>query len=197
MSKSNGALNAIGKVITYILIVLLVLGIAGSVAYFFMRSQGMTFYVEYNGEHYLIGSDGDSFTLRTGETHEFFVKSLTGGEVDFDVKIMSNADNNIAFACNEEYHNTYTANADTNDYSDVFGLQTKTDGFTVTIPQDMTVETAIETKYGGDITLLDELSYSTAYFIISVTVDESSVNLPFIFGEKVSGITLNPPQIVF
>ena len=79
----------------------------------------------------------------------------------------------------------------------MFGLQAETDGFTVTIPQDMTVEQAIETKLGGDITLIDELSDSTAYFVITVTVDESSVELPFVFGAKVSGVTLNPPSIIF
>lgn len=31
MSKANGTINAIGKIITYILVVLLVLGIAGGI----------------------------------------------------------------------------------------------------------------------------------------------------------------------
>ena len=61
----------------------------------------------------------------------------------------------------------------------------------------MTVEQAIETKMGGDITLLDEISDSTAYFVITVTVDESSVDLLFVFGVEVSGVTLNPPSIIF
>lgn len=194
MSKAS---SAFGKFVVWLLVVILIVAVVGVALFFALREQGMTNYVEYNGERYLVGSDGGSFTLRTGETHEFFVKSLTGGEVEFDVKITSNSDNNIAFAYNEEYHHSYTDNDDTNDYSDVFGLQAETDGFTVTIPQDMTVEQAIETKLGGDITLIDELSDSTAYFVITVTVDESSVELPFVFGAKVSGVTLNPPSIIF
>lgn len=194
MSKAS---NAFGKFVVWLLVVILIVAVVGVALFFALREQGITYYVEFGDERYFAGGKGDSLELMDGETHEFSVKSLTGDEIEFDVKITSNADNNICFAYNGEFHYSYTGNAVTDDYSDVFGLQTKTDGFTVTIPQDMTVETAIETKYGGDITLLDELSYSTAYFIISVTVDESSVNLPFIFGEKVSGITLNPPQIVF
>ena len=50
MSKANGTINAIGKIITYILVVLLVLGIAGGISYFVLRNQGITYYVEYDGE---------------------------------------------------------------------------------------------------------------------------------------------------
>ena len=198
MSKAS---NAFGKFVVWLLVVILIVAVVGVALFFALREQGLTNYIEYSGERYMVGSDGGSFSLQTGETHEFFVKSLTGGKVDFDVKITSNADNNIAFVYYEEYHNSYTDNADTNDYSDVFGLQTETDGFTVTIPQDMTVETAIETKYGGDITLIDKLSDSTAYFVITVTVDGKSVDLQFVFDGQantpVDGVTLNPPSIIF
>ena len=100
MSKANGAMGAVGKVITYILVVLLVLGIAGGIAYFALRSQGVTFYVEYGGERYIANGDGGSLSLRAGDPHEFSVKSLTGGEVNFDVKVVSNSSNNFAFTCN-------------------------------------------------------------------------------------------------
>lgn len=42
MSKANGTINAIGKIITYILVVLLVLGIAGGISYFVLRNQGIS-----------------------------------------------------------------------------------------------------------------------------------------------------------
>ena len=194
MSKASGAF---GKFMLWLFAVVLIVAVISVALYFGLREQGMTYYVEYNGQRYWGGMNDDSLSLRTGETQEFTVKSLTGGEVEFDVKITSNSDNNIAFAYNEEYHDSYTGNAATDDYSDVFGLQAETDGFTVTIPQDMTVETAIETKLGGDITLIDELSDGTAYFVITVTVDENSVDLPFTFGAGITGVTLDPPQIIF
>ena len=87
MGKSNGALGAIGKVITYILVVLLVLGIAGMVAYFALRAQGVTYYVEYNGERYIANGDGGSIALLNGKTYNFAVKSLTGEEVNYSVKV--------------------------------------------------------------------------------------------------------------
>ena len=63
MSKANGTINTIGKIITYILVVLLVLGIAGGISYFVLRNQGITYYVEYDGEKYLADSDGGSSVI--------------------------------------------------------------------------------------------------------------------------------------
>ena len=82
MSKANGTINTIGKIITYILVVLLVLGIAGGISYFVLRNQGITYYVEYDGEKYLADSDGGSLYLPPSDKPQSFaVKSLTGGEV--------------------------------------------------------------------------------------------------------------------
>lgn len=191
------AKSASGKFVVWLLAVVFIIAVVCIALFFILRERGLTNYVEYNGERYFLGSDGGELFLRRGKTHEFSVKSLTGGEVDFDVKIMSNVDNNIAFAYNGEYHNSYTGNAEMDDYTDVFDLQADTDGFAVTISQNMTLETAIETKLNGDITLLDEFSDRTACFVITVTVGNSSVVLPFAFGAEVSDVTLNPPSIIF
>ena len=58
MSKVNGVVNTITKIITWVLVVLLMLGIIGGVAYFALRSQGVTFYVEYGGEKYFAAGEG-------------------------------------------------------------------------------------------------------------------------------------------
>lgn len=197
MSKANGALGAVGKVITYILVVLLVLGIAGGIAYFALRSQGVTYYVEYGGEMYLANGDGGNITLRTGETHEFSVKSLTGGEVNFDVKVVSNSSNNFTFTCNGKVYQFVSTEEKNNDYSEIFGLQKSAGGFSLSFPDGFTVEQAIEEKFGGEVLFDEELQSDKAYFVISVVADESSVDLWFVFGAKVTGVTLDPPQIVF
>lgn len=194
MSKAS---SGFGKIIAWLLVVVLIIAAVGVALYFALRSQGITYYVEYGGERYFANSDGGGLALYTEDKQSFSVKSLTGGEIEFDVKITSNADNNIRFVYGDEFHYSYAGVPETDDYSDVFGLQADTDGFSVIIPQNMTVEQAIETKYGGDITLMNELSDNLAYFVIVVTVSESSVKLPFIFVDKVSGVTLDPPQIIF
>lgn len=197
MSKANGAMSAVGKVITYILVVLLILGIAGMVAYFALRAQGVTYYVEYNGERYVANGDGGSLSFVTGETYEFSVKSLTGGEVNYDVTVQSNSANNFDFVLNGENYQFFGKNDENNDYSEVFGLQKSADGFSLSFSDGFTVEQAIEEKYGGTIEFNSELEEDKAYFVISVVADESSVTLWFVFGVKVAGITLNPPQIIF
>lgn len=194
MSKDSGGFS---KIIVWLLAVILIVAVFGVALSFGLREQGMTYYVEYNGQRYMGGMDNENIVLQTGKLYKFSVKSLTGGEIDFDVKITSNVDNDIMFSYNGELRHLYEGSAETDDYSDVFGLQLDTDGFTVTIPQDMSVETAIETKLGGDITFLDEFSDSKAYFVITVMVGKNSVALPFTFGVKVSGVTLNPPQVIF
>ena len=197
MSRTSGVAGAVGKAVTYILVVMLVLGIAGIIVFFALRSQGVTYYVEYNGERYVANGDGGSLSLREGKLHEFSVKSLTGDEVNFDVKVVSNKSNNFSFTCNGKVYQFASTSEESNDYSEVFGLVKGANGFSLTLSDSFTVVQAIETKYGGDILFEKELESDKAYFVISVTSDESTVSLWFTFGGFVEGITLDPPQIVF
>lgn len=197
MSKASRAGNAVGKVLTYILFVLLVLGVAGMIAYFTLRSQGVTYYVEFDGKRYFGNTDGGSLALADGTTHEFTVKSLSGGEVNFDVKVQSNSASNFAFTVDGVYKQFYSTTAENNDYSEIFGLQKDKGGFSLAVSDGFTVEQAVETKYGGDVLFEKELENNKAYFVISVTAEESAVNLWFVFDVDVEGITLNPPSITF
>lgn len=197
MSKNDGILGAAGKVITYILVVLLVLGIAGMAAYFVLRSQGVTFYVVYDGERYLANGDGGSLELLNGETNTFSVKSLTGGEVNYSVKVTSNGANNFSFTTNGEIWYLWNDDETKDDYTDIFEVEKSADSFTITIPADFSVEKAVEEKFDGEVVLQDEsdIQNDLCYFVLIVSVDESTVCLPFSFFDFT--VTLNPPSIVF
>ena len=197
MSKASGAFGAVGKVITYILVVLLVLGVAGCIAFFALRGQGVTFYVEYDNERYLANGEGGSISFVNGETYSFSVKSLSGGEVNYDVKVVSNASNNFTFSYEGLIYQFASVDEENNDYSEVFDLNKTSDGFSITIPKGFSVEQAVAEKYGGEIMLDEQLQNDKAYFVISVFAEGSSVNLWFLFDLDVVGITLNPPQIIF
>lgn len=45
--------KTIGKIVTYLIVILLILGAIAAISFFAMRSQGVTFYVEHNGARYL------------------------------------------------------------------------------------------------------------------------------------------------
>ena len=193
MSKAG---SIIGKVVIFILVVLFILGITAVALFFVMREKGVTYYVEYNGERYFAGSDGGSLWLPPSDNpYRLSVKSLTGGEVNYTVKITSNKANNLMFTVGDELWYLWNDNAEKDDYTEVFGLQKQTDGFSLTIPEDFTVEKAIETKYNADIELKDEIQDNLCYFVITVSVDKTAVNLWFSFNELT--VTLNPPQIIF
>lgn len=198
MSKASGVF---GKIVIWVLVVLLILGITAIALFFVMREKGADYYVEYNGERYLGGTDDKNIFLAAGERQEFFVKTLAGGDTEFSVKVVSNADNNLRFSVGTELYYLYNGNEELDDYSAVFDLQTSATGFSLSIPSDMTIETAIEAKYGGDAVLLDGLSDSLSYFELLVTVGKSEVVLRFAFEGQAeipsSGIEIDPPSIIF
>lgn len=194
MSKSGGSL---GKVVAGLFALVLIVAVVGVALYFGLHEQGLTYYVEYGGERYYANSDGDGLLLYTGETHEFSVKSLTGGEVDFDVKITSSADNNFSFKVGEERWRFHDNDPELNDYTEIFDVVVSGDTFSVTVPADFSVEQAVREQFGDNVQFEIDLQESLAYFVITVTVDESFVNLPFTFDAKVSGVTIDPPSIIF
>lgn len=197
MKNASGTLNAAGRVMAWILAVLLALGLAGLLAWAVLRSQGVTYFVEFGEQRYLANGDGGRLALMSGESHDFAVKALTGGEVNFEVKITSNPANNFTFSHDGEVYQFVSGEDGDNDYSQVFGLEKETDGFTLTLPEGFTVQRALEEKFGGAVELGTELQDDKAYFMITVTAGESSVQLWFLFGAKVSGVTVDPSSLIF
>lgn len=187
--------KTIGKIVTYLIVILLILGAIAAISFFAMRSQGVTFYVEHNGARYLANGDGGSLFLRTEKAHTFSVKSLTGGEVNYSVKITSNSANNFGFFLNGTAQQFFGTEEESNDYTEVFGLKKKAEGFTLTFPKGYTVKQAIERKYGGEIELQNELQDELCYFMIAVVAGKSKAELWFNFEDLT--ITLDPPQILF
>ena len=161
-----------------------------SVQYF--SSGVLAMLVQYYSNYKLIQ---DSSDFDWGKPQSFSVKSLTGGEVNFDVKITSNSANNFTFVYDGQPQKFYGTNEELNDYSEVFGLEKSADGFTLSIPENFTVEEAVKMKYGGDIEIQGDLNYKLCYFVITVSVDKTTVNLWFNFTEL--KITLDPPSIIF
>lgn len=190
--KSNAG-NTFAKMLSVILVLLLVAGAAGLIAFFVLQEQGVSFYVAYKDTRYYSNADGGSLQLVSG-THDFSVRSLTGEDVNYTVRVTSNSANNFDFVFEDEYWKFYDQDESKNDYSDIFSVKKSADGFSLTIP-DMTIEQIVEEQFGGEIELVDEIESNAAYFLLTVTAGESVVQLWFSLPEML--IELDPPAIVF
>lgn len=157
MSKANGAKNGIVKVITWVLVVLLVLGGAGIIVRFALKDQGLNYYVEYNDKKYFANMESSDIWLSPIQENAFAVKSITGKPIDYSVKITANLENNFGFLLDGKYLQFYSTTESDNDYTEIFEVQKSAEGFTVTIPKGMTVQKAVEKQYGGEIELAEEL----------------------------------------
>ena len=137
--KAGGRIDRAGKLVTWLLVVLLVLGLAGGAAYLVMKSRGMTFYAETEGEKIFGGAEKTLF-FRSGRTYEFAVRALEGGEVNYFVSLSSNPANNFEFVLDGKTYRFSGADEAGNDYAEVFSLCKRTDGFSLTIPEGFTAE---------------------------------------------------------
>lgn len=195
MSKAGGGMNTVTKIIVWVLVVLLLLGAAGVIVYYVLKDEGVSFYVEYNGERYYSSASEADLFFKTGDTYTFNVKSLTGENIDYSVSVHSNDKQNFTFAVADEFHYFYVADdTENNDYSNVFCLEKKAESFSVIVPKNMTVKKVVEMKYEREIQLQNDLQEGVSYFVITVTSGDDSLNLAFGFDLKVY---VNPPSIVF
>ena len=175
--RSNAG-NTFAKVLSFVLVLLLILGAAGLIAYFVLREQGVSFYIIFEDERYYSNSEGGGISLLRGQPYSFTVKSLTGEDVNYSVQVTSNSANNFDFEFGNEYWQFHDADEAKNDYTEIFQVERTLDGFSLAVP-DLTVEEIVEEKFGGDIDLIGKLEDDAAYFLLTVTSDESVVELWF------------------
>lgn len=166
MSRPSDNRNPILRVTICIVFVLIIVGLIGGLLYRVIDSRSTADYINYNDREL---------------------------KADYSVKIVANSENNFEFVMDGQTYNFISADGENNDYTFAFGVSEYADYFVVNVPDDFTVERAIESIYGKDIEILDELNSSDCYFTIVITLGESLVNLNFNFAEQIS---LDPPYIV-
>lgn len=197
--QSKGQLAA--KVIGIILVLLLV---AGLVAVIYKFTNGFnedfkTFYVEHDGEQIL--SENSAMTFTKGRTHRFDVKYT------FDTQQSETRDYSVEIVPNAEQDFEYTVDGETylyskaGDLSAAFSLKKQKRYFEITLREDMTVQSVLETVHPGQQvevpgTAADENPFPYA-LIVSSYNGNVSYRIAFDIGTDVTGITLDPPSIVF
>lgn len=197
--QSKGQLAA--KIIGIILVLLLA---AGLVAVLYKFTNGFnedfkTFYVEHEGEQIL--SENSEMTFTEGKTHRFNVKyTFDTGQTearDYSVEIVPNAEQDFEYTVDGE---TYLY-SQAGDLSSAFSLKKQKSYFEITLREDMTVQSVLETVHPGQQvkvpgTAADENPFPYALIVGSYN-GNVSYRIAFDLGADVTGITLDPPSIVF
>ena len=195
--QSKGQLAA--KIIGIILVLLLV---AGLIAVLYKFTNGFnedfkTFYVEHEGEQIL--SENSEMTFTEGKTHRFNVKyTFDTGQTearDYSVEIVPNAEQDFEYTVDGE---TYLYSK-AGDLSSAFGLKKQKSYFEITLREDMTVQSVLETGPPGQQVEVPENAADVFPYVLCISSYNGNVSyrIAFDLGADVTGITIDPPGIVF
>ena len=195
--QSKGQLAA--KIIGIILVLLLV---AGSVAVIYRFTNGFnedfkTFYVEHEGKQILMQ---DSKTaLDAGSTYRFDVKytfdTQQSETKDYTVEIVPNAEQDFEYTVDGEPYLYSKAG----DLSAAFSLKKQKSYFEITLREDMSVQSVLETVHPGQQVKVPENAADVFPYVLCISSYNGNVSyrIAFGLGAEVTGITLDPPSIVF
>lgn len=196
-SKGQTAAKVIGVILVLVLL-------AGIVAVIYRFTNGFnedfkTFYVEYDGEQIL--TTESEMHLVEGNTHRFDVKYTfdTGNSEpkDYNVKVIPNAERDFDFTVDGERY-LYSKQ---DDMSAAFGLKKSDTYFELTIPQDFSLEYALQSCYPGKEVIVPEEAISSNAYPYMLVVSSYNGNMVYHIalsvGTEVTGVTLDPSQIIF
>lgn len=204
--------NVIIKILTVVLAVLLILGVAGLVTELLTRPQGI--YVIYGGETYgdSLTSSADGITVRYGETASFTIQTSGDWGVyspsDCVVKIVPNVDDvhDFEFTVSENVkrgkfsEETDLTAAFCEDY-DGNGLEVLSDGSFVLNAEIKSATDILEAIYGeGTIAADGEYLLSQyPYIALSITSSDGSqtLTIPLLWRIEAEGTNLDKIVIVF
>lgn len=195
---NGGARAAPSKIGTAVLVLLLVvlLAAAGCGIWYAIATNGFTRFItlEYNGKE--LAQNARQVVLNHGE-NEFGIRNMNpfSGELTYTVEINPNAEENFNFTVDENP----TAFSRVGELTKYFGIEQGEDAFTVTVPQDYTMEWLLSQVYAGsEVEMPEEFEKDKDYFEMTVEFsDGTDIMLLFNVSDKVSSIEIDPPSIIF
>ena len=189
------------KIIGIILVLLVVTGLVAIIYKFTngFNEEFKTFYVDYGGEQIL--SADSNLALAKNETHRFDVKyTFDTPQSDvkgYSVEIKPNAERDFDFTVDGERY-LYSKQ---DDMSAAFGLKKSDTYFELTIPQDFSLEYALQSCYPGKEVIVPEEAISSNAYPYMLVVSSYNGNMVYHIalsvGTEVTGVTLDPSQIIF
>ena len=196
-SKGQTAAKVIGVILVLALL-------AGLVAVLYKFTNGFnedfkTFYVEHNGEQIL--TTDSELVFEPGKTNRFDVKYTfdTGQSEmkDYSVEIVPNVEKDFEYTVDGE---TYLYSK-AGDLSAAFVLNKQDSYFAITRREDMTIQSVLEAIHPGQQVEVPENASDGNPFPYALIVSSYNGNvnyhIAFNLGADVTGITLEPSQIIF
>ena len=109
----------------------------------------------------------------------------------------ANPENNFDYVLDGKTYRFSGEDEERNDYSEVFALTRRTDGFSLTIPEGFSAEKAVKAKFGEGVQIGTELSAELAYFSVTIEAGESRAQIFFRFSPELLAVDLDCESIVF
>lgn len=207
--SANSAINTFAKVLSAILLILLILGIAGALIYYFNRPQGLYILSDKS----VITDNSDLAIEHSGKENYFTIKNAKGfgsySVSDCVVKVVPNAgeNHNFDFTVNGETH-SYSAE---NDISAAFckdyggkSIPVKSDGTFIIETDKMTMTEILQAVYPDkQITMANEIGGADfgkyPYFALHIVSPDGkeSVKIPFRYYFEVVGVELDKGAIIW
>ncbi len=200
MAKTNG--KKVGKVLTYVLLVLCLVGAIGCIAYFTngLTSDFATFYVKVNDETIMTENGGYVLTMEEPLTVDvkYTFEDMTEENLGYDVKVVPNttSETNFDFYVDGE---AYSFGAET-DLTEGFNIVKNESSFTIA-PKG-SIKNILGSVYEGyEIQVYPDLiDFSQDLFKIIVTSHDGSSEVFLTFGVEniiVDGLVLDQTEIIF
>ena len=194
-----------GQVAAKIIGIILVLALlAGLIAVIYKFTNGFnedfkTFYVEHEGKQFL--SAQNDLVLEDAGVHRFDVKYTfdrgNSEPKDYNVKVIPNAERDFDFTVDGERY-LYSKE---DDLTAAFGLNKQDTYFELVIPEDFSLQYALQSCYPGQEVIVSEEAVSAniyPYLLIVSSYNDSVVyRIALSIGADVTGVTLDPSEIIF
>ena len=205
--KTNGSINRISRAITYIVVVLLLLGIVGVCLNLFNRPNGI--YLRY-GDTVITENTGgitvlydETITLKIENSEDWGAYSVT----DCTVTIVSNVDDAHDFDFTVEGETKPSAFSVEKDLTAAFvenydgkGLNISVDGEFAFKYSRKTIAEILSAVYGGKTITVDNYELSKYPYIAIKIVSpdgKQTLTVPVLLYIAVDGVTLNPNEVIF
>lgn len=198
MSKQTG--KTISKVLAYILVLLVFIGVFGLITKFTdgFTSDFKTFYVSVDGKDVMSSSDGFEVTNSQPlqvDVHYMFSAVNKDENKGYSVKIVPNKieGENFEYVVDDEICNYF----ELTDLSGGFNIEKGETSFTVT-PKGETLSDVLSAVYGKPVSDCTCLGYNNMFTLVVTSFNgEATVKLNFALIRTVTGITLDKEVIEF